>query len=211
MKKIKICSVVVGSSLKEFLVNLDRVQEDTEMVELRVDLIKNLSPEDLILIREKTKKESIVTSRTNEIFQKALELKFDLVDVDLDSVVRKEIVIPKNIWSKIIISFHNFKKTPDESKLLEIIKKINKFKPNIIKIATMVNNEEDSLRLLKLIIDFPVDKKKIIIGMGIKGRTTRIVGPLLGNFLTYASTNYGQSADGQLKINELRKIYKLID
>ena len=42
MKKIKICTPVIGKTLGEFLENLDRVQEISEMVELRVDGIKNL-------------------------------------------------------------------------------------------------------------------------------------------------------------------------
>ncbi len=40
MKKIKICTPVVGKKLKEFLNNLDRVQAISDMVELRVDEIR---------------------------------------------------------------------------------------------------------------------------------------------------------------------------
>jgi len=49
MNKIKICTPVIGKTLKEFLKNLDQVQEISEMVELRVDSL-NLTKKDLILI-----------------------------------------------------------------------------------------------------------------------------------------------------------------
>ena len=39
---IKICSVVIGESLEEFLDNLRKVQEVSNFVELRVDYIKDL-------------------------------------------------------------------------------------------------------------------------------------------------------------------------
>jgi len=43
MKKIKICTPVIGKTLEEFLNNLDQVQGVSDIVELRVDKIKNLS------------------------------------------------------------------------------------------------------------------------------------------------------------------------
>ena len=61
---IKICSVVIGESLEEFLDNLRKVQEVSNFVELRVDYIKDLSIEYLDIIKKQTLKENIFTCRS---------------------------------------------------------------------------------------------------------------------------------------------------
>ncbi|KKP36948.1 MAG: 3-dehydroquinate dehydratase [Candidatus Roizmanbacteria bacterium GW2011_GWA2_32_13] len=208
MKKIKICTPVIGKTLNEFLKNLEQIQEISEMVELKVDNIRNLSEKNLQLIRKKTVKEVILTSRKKEIILKALNLGFDFIDIDLSLI--KDFNLPKKIKSNIIISFHDFKKTPDVNKLEEILNKIREFKQEIIKIATMVNNKQDVGNLFKTLLNKKVDEKIIIVGMGKKGRVTRIFGPLFGSFLTFAKTKYGLSEQGQIDITKLKNIYKLI-
>ena len=205
MKKIKICTPVLGKTLREFLNNLDQVQEVSEMVELRVDEIRNLNKNDLKLIRERTTKEAIFTSRRKEIILKALDLRFDFIDIDLPLI--KNFDLPKQIKSKIIISFHDFKKTPDMFQLNAIVNKIRKLKVEIIKIATKVNNNQDIKNLFKILLNKKKNEKIIVVGMGKKGKITRVLGPLIGSFLTFASTPFGQSAPGQLEISEFKKIY----
>lgn len=205
MRKIKICTPVVGKTLGEFLNNLDQVQEVSNMVELRVDEIKNLSKNDLQLIRERATRKAIFTSRRKEIILKALDLRFDFIDIDL--LLIKDFNLPKQIKNKIIVSFHDFKKTPDMVQLNVIINKMRKLKVEIIKIATKVNNSQDIKNLFKILLNKKKNEKIIVVGMGKKGKITRILGPLIGSFLTFASTSFGQSAPGQLEISEFKKIY----
>lgn len=208
MKKINICSVIVGSSLNEFLKNLDKVQEISELVELRVDLIKNLNENNLRLIRKKTIKKAIFTCRKKEIFLKALNLGFDYIDVKLSLI--PNLNLPKRGKTEIILSFHDFKKTPSFQELTTIADHMRKCKIGIIKIATMVNSDQDAKNLFKILLSKKKDEKMIIIGMGEKGKIVRILGPLLGSFLTYASTPYGKTALGQIDINKMQNIYKLL-
>ena len=74
----------------------------------------------------------------------------------------------------------------------------------------MVNNKQDVGNLFKTLLNKKVDEKIIIVGMGKKGRVTRIFGPLFGSFLTFAKTKYGLSEQGQIDITKLKNIYKLI-
>lgn len=208
MKKIKICTPVIGKTLKEFLKNLDRVQEVSEMVELRIDKIKNLSEQDLKLIRTKTVKEVIFTSRRKEIILKALKLEFDYVDVDLSLI--KELKLLKSKKTKIIVSFHDFKKTPGIKELTMIINVMRKYNAEVLKIAIMVNDDQDVKNLFQILLNKKKDEKMIVVGMGEKGKITRILGPLLGSFLTFASTQSGKTAQGQIDIMKLKKIYQLI-
>ncbi len=151
MKKIKICTPVIGKTLKKFLINLDKVQEVSAMVELRVDKIEDLSEKDLQLIRKKTKKEAILTSRRKEIILQALDLGFDYVDIELSLILKLN--LPKRDKNKIILSFHDFKKTPDIRKLTSTINCMKEFNIKVLKIATMVNDNQDVSNLLQILLN----------------------------------------------------------
>ncbi len=165
----------------------------------------DLSKSDLKLIRKRTTKKAIFTSRRKEIILKVLDLGFNFIDIDLP--LTKDFNLPKQIKSKIIISFHDFKKTPDMVQLNAIVNKIRKLKAEIIKIATKVNNNQDIKNLFKILLNKKKNEKMIVLGMGEKGKITRVLGPLIGSFLTFASTSFGKSAPGQLEISEFKKIY----
>ncbi len=220
----KICTVVSGNNLKEFLHNLEKVQCVSQMIELRVDHIKGLRIQDIKTIRSKIKKESIFTCRRSdeggqfkgtekervEIINEALKLGFEHVDIELSTLEKDIINLPKMSRSRQIISYHNFQETPCESFLNSLIKRMKEFNHDIIKIATQVNNDSDILNLCKLILNKKMDEKRIIIGMGEKGKGIRVVGPLLGSYLTYASIDTKNAMLGQLSLSELQSIYKSI-
>ncbi|MBR2141394.1 MAG: type I 3-dehydroquinate dehydratase [Rickettsiales bacterium] len=217
---IKICSVVVGDTLEEFLKNLDMVQEVSNFVELRVDYIENFSIDYLDIIRKNTIKESIFTCRSvaeggkfsgnkkslAEIIKRANELKFDHVDVELSMLDEVDF---SEKFSKIIGSYHNFRETPSYDELVNIYDTIKKHKiVDIVKIATNVVNDDDNIELVKLLIS-KTKENIIAIGMGDKGKITRIISPLLGGYLTFASVKKNISASGQFSLEELNKIYNL--
>jgi 3-dehydroquinate dehydratase-1 len=213
MKKIKICAPVIGKTLKEFLKNLDRVQEISEMVELRVDEIKDLNKKDLVLIRKKTVKEAIFTSRKKEIILEALNLGFNFIDIELKTLEKEPAFAKATVGkgkTKIILSFHDFKKTPNFKELTIIINHMRKCNVGALKIATKVNDDQDAKNLMQILLNKKKNEKIIVVGMGKKGQITRILGPLLGSFLTFASTQYGETAAGQIDINNLKNIYKLL-
>ena len=105
-----------------------------------------------------------------------------------------------------IVSHHNFEETPD---LDEIYQRIAGKNPDIVKIATKANTYYDSLRMLNLIAH--ADREIIGICMGGEGMITRVYGPSLGGYLTFASLGEGKSsAPGQLSVDDLRKTWKLL-
>lgn len=209
MKKFKICAPVVGKTLKEFLKNLDQVQEVSEMVELRVDGIKDLNEKDLQLIRKKTVKEAILTSRKKEIILKSLNLGFDFIDIELSLI--SSLNLSKFDRAKVILSFHDFKKTPEIHELTLLIDRMRECSVGVLKIATMINNEQDIKNLFQILLNKKKNEKMIVVGMGRKGQIIRILGPLLGSFLTFASTKFGKTASGQIDIEKMKYIYKLLN
>ena len=113
--------------------------------------------------------------------------------------------------TKIILSFHNFEKTPEIKELKLLIDRMREYNVEVLKIATMINKTQDIKNLFQILLNKKKNEKMIVVGMGKKGQITRILGPLLGSFSTFASTIYGETAPGQIDINKMQGIYKIIN
>lgn len=140
--------------------------------------------------------------------EKVLAYKIDYIDIDCKSqqslIEKIRTISPK---TKIIISFHDFKKTPQNLVLTKIAKDMQKKSADIIKLATYANNFTDSLRMLNFLKEISQKSKAICLCMGEKGRITRIAGHLFGNYLMYAPLNSAdKTASGQLTIKELKTL-----
>jgi len=216
---IKICTPVVGKTLDEFLDNLKKTENVSDFVELRVDYIEKLKPEDIGIIYEAKSKEAIFTCRPKneggrfagseneriEIFNSAKNLDFEYIDIELETLKINQ--IERNPKTKLIVSYHNFQETPSYWDMQSIIHEMNKFQPDVIKIATILKEEYETTKIYRLLTNKPHNEERIVIGMGENGKMTRVLGPLLGSYLTYASTEWGESAPGQIAIEEMKNIY----
>lgn len=222
MKDVRICVVVTGKNREEFLDNLEKIQRVADLVELRVDYIEGFSINDIDLIKNKIYRKAIFTCRKKEeggfyngseqeraaILKKAMGLGFEYVDIELAAVVNfQSNNTDLNNRSKIILSYHNFNNTPAISELEVIKKEMKRYSPDIMKYATLVRDARDIKTLFTFLLDKQAGEEMIVVGMGGKGRMSRVVAPLLGSYLTYASTDYSESATGQIGINELKKLY----
>jgi 3-dehydroquinate dehydratase-1 len=126
----------------------------------------------------------------------------DIVDIELqtENELRQKVI---NASKSTIISYHDFKKTPPFAELLEIVKKENEI-GDIAKFAVMPNNNKDTLTVLKVLSEVP---NTIGIAMGNIGRYTRLVAPIFGSPITFASIDK-ESAPGQLDIQNTKYILK---
>ena len=116
-------------------------------------------------------------------------------------------IVKKCSNTKLIISHHNFDETPRN--LEDIYQRIAGKNPDIVKIATKANSYNDSLRMLNLISG--ADKDIVGICMGQQGMITRVYGPVVGGYLTFASLGEGKSsAPGQMNVDELRQTWQLL-
>jgi 3-dehydroquinate dehydratase-1 len=137
----------------------------------------------------------------------AIEAGAAYLDIELEAEARfKEKVVraARAANCQVIVSHHNFKKTPARAKLEKIIEMAFASGANIAKIACRVHTPRDNARLLGLLDG---GRPLIIVGMGKKGGLTRIAAPLLGSLFTYASLGTGkETADGQLDAAALERI-----
>lgn len=108
----------------------------------------------------------------------------------------------------LIGSYHNFTHTPSLEEVEKIFDKGKTLDIDIIKIATMVNEQKDLETLLCFTIKHKNDNV-IVLGMGQKGIPSRIINPVFGSLITYASLNEA-SAPGQIPLKELVNIFKVL-
>jgi 3-dehydroquinate dehydratase type I len=104
--------------------------------------------------------------------------------------------------TRLILSHHDFEKTPEH--LIEMCAafKYNIHEADIIKIAVKANSEEDYKRIVHLIEQTGIPL--IAIGMGELGAKTRLHP---GNFITYACIDEEQAtAVGQYTVEQMRKL-----
>jgi 3-dehydroquinate dehydratase type I len=148
-------------------------------------------------------------SRVMELF-KAVELGASFVDIELSTADVKSVVSRlKRCGVKVIISKHITTHTPSLDELRVIVNQMINLGADVWKVVTKANDIRDNLVVLQLIKEFKVPG--ISLAMGDLGVISRVLSPLVGGFLTYASISKGsESAPGQLTVYELKSIYKLL-
>ncbi len=124
----------------------------------------------------------------------------DYVDIEEDVAA----AIPRFGRTKRIISFHDFRKTPDN--LDELHRRMCELDPDVVKISTMANHPQDNLRLLQLSQNSKVPT--IGLCMGDIGTPSRILAGKFGSPFTYATFHHERAlAPGQLSFQQMTEIY----
>ena len=112
--------------------------------------------------------------------------------------------IPRFGKTKRIVSYHNFRKTPDD--LQEIHDRLSTLDPDVVKIATMANHPHDNLRMLNLVRD----SRQPTVGfcMGDMGTASRILCGRFGSPWTYATFHQERVlAPGQFSYQQMKEVY----
>ena len=105
----------------------------------------------------------------------------------------------------LIMSYHNFDKTPDLRFIVDKLHQAERQGADIAKVAVMPNSKEDVLTLMTATQEAQKDLRipLITISMGELGVITRIAGWMFGSDFTFAVGNES-SAPGQVPIEDLR-------
>lgn len=126
-------------------------------------------------------------------------------EIDLVESFASDSPIP---WNKVICSWHSFEGTPEN--ISEIYQRLARTQAAVIKIATKANRISDCLPLLELIEGKHSAKPTIVIGMGMAGMITRVLGLSRGALLTFGALRRGaESASGQPTVDELINLYRV--
>lgn len=214
------CASIVEENQEKVIQTVKQITtEELGYIELRLDTIKDINSEKAtkiiktikeitsipIILTNRTPKEGGYFKGTEQERIKILEDNAPLVeitDIELmtETTLRQKVI---NKANKTIISYHNFQKTPTIEKLQELVNQATKI-GDIPKIAVQPNTKEDTYTLIKLIMQ---NNGIIGISMGKLGAYTRIMAPIMGSPVTYASITK-ESAPGQYDIKTTNELIK---
>lgn len=205
-----LCIVIKGPSFEEAHRQIDQALDYADLVELRLDGFLNLDIAALEILRSHFSIPMIFTLRSRSqggnyteseekrlsMIQHLLELKPEYIDLEnhIPAAVIAQISL-QYPEVKLILSYHDFIDTPED--LEALYWEMKKSPASFYKIAVTAKNSLDTLRLM----DFAkkADHKLIAISMGPFGQISRILAPVIGSPITYASLmDDQQTAPGQL-------------
>jgi len=124
------------------------------------------------------------------------------VDVEVESAIAADVVAEaRRLGRKVIVSHHDFERTAEADELDAVITRARALHPDVVKIATRVDDLEGHDRLLDLLRRHR-GQALAVIGMGAIGRPLRSYLPAVGSRLTYGFVD-AAAAPGQVHVSEL--------
>ncbi|HSA76975.1 MAG TPA: type I 3-dehydroquinate dehydratase [Nitrosarchaeum sp.] len=220
--KYKTCVSIAENSSNKIKNNLKQALKKSDYAEVRFDFLKKEDiPQTLENIKGDLKKVVCTLRPKSEggkfegsekervaILKLISEYNPFLLDVEFNTIKKnKELArYLKSTKTKLLVSWHDFKKTPKFSELKNKMTQMNKFSNNV-KIVTTAKSAKDSTTTLQL---YSQNKKNSLIAfsMGDNGRLSRILCLYLGSPYTYVSLGK-PIAPGQFSVDEVKKIIRL--
>jgi 3-dehydroquinate dehydratase type I len=205
----KIFTSITGPDFKACFQQLKGIKN----AELRLDMV-NLSEEDIKRLWPNCRT-WMVTIRTgfllNPHWKEILEtcLSCSPQYVDLDNEIEEpelsqqlETLGDRNI--RLILSYHNYDQTPALKDLQDKANSMFEKGADVVKLACMVQDYDDNVTLLRMYAEFgPI----ICIGMGEKGKVSRLNALYFGEGISYAAPSQAEAvAPGQFTFEEMRTL-----
>lgn len=231
----KVIVPIMGKTLEELLLEIKTIKQiNLDIVEWRADLLGDIEDltkvkQTLSIIREelypipllftfRTHREGgnkiIEDSYYETLLVEMMKTKeIDLIDVELFSPNVTEIMeSAKENDVKIIMSNHDFEKTPEKEEIVWRLREMQELGAHIVKIAVMPSNPSDVLTLLdathtmhSLFADRPI----ITMSMASTGVISRLAGEVFGSAATFGA-GVASSAPGQIPASNLKHILELL-
>ena len=231
----KICVPVIARTYSELVSSLKTLKTGSfDLVEFRADYYSEEEAPALFAVRDAAGNRPVIyTIRTEEEGGEAgisddqyaerilASVPWaDLVDIQLGRVLSREgkeglhsdlVSRVHASGAKVVLSWHDFEKTPGEEVLVEKMCRMAAEGCDIAKIAVMPRGRRDVCALLNASVEM-LEKDLcpfITISMGDLGKMTRMAGAFSGSCVTFGAA-CGTSAPGQINADTLRKILSLL-
>ena len=231
--KPKICVPVVETTTEKIIQQIQELQ-NCDLIELRIDFYENIHDlkqvhELLLQVRQQTNLPLLLTYRSLKegghiqlsdqeylsLVQTACQSGcIDIVDIELESgnmLVYQLVEIAHQNHVKVLMSYHDFEKTPPVMEMKERREKMEIMGADICKIAVMPFSYKDVIQLLNTTMEMSqrLTRPLVTMSMGKIGKITRIVGELVGSSITFASVGQS-SAPGQLTLEDMQTLLEVI-
>lgn len=219
-------TVVLKRSLDFALKQIKQTKSLADCYEIRLDTFAELNFKDIETLVKTIHRPFILTLRkenqggwySNDIKKQMekldeflvlnptyIDLEFDVPSSEIERIKKKYPDI------KIISSFHEFRQSSKD--LEKLFHHVFKYKADIYKLVTTALSPLDTLAMLEF--SSKMNKKGINftgVCLGQKGALSRILGPVFGNVINYASSDdEGKVAEGQLPAETLCRVYNFKD
>ena len=132
----------------------------------------------------------------------------DYVDVELRSAsaLRPLFDLAEQKRVRRIISFHNFKSTPNARILAAKARESKSYGADIFKVATRTDTPMELGRLVHFITTNRLDLSLAVMGIGKLGAISRILLARAGSVLIYAAVGTATDVEGQLSLEQIREL-----
>ena len=234
----KICVPIMGKNDEELFQMLKGIKEvDVQIVEWRVDSYEEIHNREAIystmnklrttvenipiLATFRTKKEGGYKNISVEEYVKLNKWIIesgciDLIDVEVytgDLIVKEIIEFAHKKSVKVVLSNHDFEKTPQKDDIISRLCKMQELDGDICKIAVMPNNPKDVLTLLDATYEMKSqysNRPIVTMSMSAIGGVSRMVGEVFGSAITFGAMGK-TSAPGQFPVEELSRGLKMFN
>ncbi|NJE09170.1 type I 3-dehydroquinate dehydratase [Thermococcus sp. M39] len=188
-----------------------------DLYELRVDAMESFegieklkSFRNKLIITVRSKEEGGFREISDEerlkLFEEFMRVKPAFVDVEFKSKIAEDVIrLARGRGVRIIVSYHDFEKTPSFEELKALLEEMKKLKADVIKIATFAKHYLDNVRIVRL---YEYEKNLIAFCMGEKGKISRAFSLILSPF-TYSSLGEAV-APGQLNVEDMKLLLALV-
>ena len=220
--KYKTCVSIAETSPKKIRIKLKEALKKSDYVEVRLDFLKKEQVPNTLEIIKKDLNKIVCTLRPKteggkfegsekeriSIIKLISEYNPYLLDVEYNTLKKNKELLKylKSTKTKLLVSWHDFKKTPKTTELQNKIKQMSKFSSNV-KIVSTAKSTDDSTRMLGL-YNKRGKNNLISFAMGDLGKISRILCLYLGSPYTYVSLGKAV-APGQFSVDEVNRIINL--
>lgn len=227
----KICVPIVATQEEDIVEQAQKIIETSaDMIEWRLDFLegdyqaerleeiltelREIMENRPILATFRTKQEGGEREITKEAYQSLYRnlirsKQVDLIDLEYflgEDVLLDLIKEAREKQVKIILSNHDFEKTPPQPEMLQRLKAMQDLGADIVKLAVMPQKKEDVLALLaatKEMTERYPSTPVVTMSMGKKGIVSRTSGEIYGSSITFGIVGKA-SAPGQIPVEDLR-------
>ncbi len=192
-------AVVAENKIDKLLTVIQAIQNDADVIELRLDFLSEINIGRLKAISEKIKIPIILTLRSIEhgghysgserdrlaCFHDLA--KFNPSYIDMESTIDNSFITNfHRLYPtiKIIRSYHNFTETPE--RLAPILSTMKHPNVSIYKLITYAKSSLDNFRILNFVKSHVTHTTLVAHCMGKLGLPSRVLGAVIGNYFHYA-------------------------
>ena len=139
----------------------------------------------------------------------------DLIDIELfigNKIVNELVKLAHNNNINVLISNHDFEKTPKCEEIISRFKTMDDLGGDILKVVVMPKSKLDVIELMKasvIIQNSNICKPIVAISMSYLGIISRFCGEIFGSDLTFGSGGK-LSAPGQINVEDLNNLIEII-